>query len=68
MSLAQFQKPNLKNVDPSALALCKFLYDNELLKQRKGLINNSPVYFFRRKFNHLIFMKIKGKLENSHTF
>ncbi|KAF5135741.1 hypothetical protein DV495_000489 [Geotrichum candidum] len=41
--------PDLKNVDPTALSIAKFLRRHPLLKQREGIINEQRKDFFRVK-------------------
>jgi hypothetical protein len=41
--------PDLKNVDPTALSIAKFLRRHPLLKQREGIINEQRKDFFRGK-------------------
>lgn len=43
--------PDLKSVDPTALAIAKFLRSNSLLKQREGILNEQRYQFFRGSFD-----------------
>jgi hypothetical protein len=41
------QPPNLKEVDPKALAIADFLRHNNELKQRQAILNGKRQDFFR---------------------
>lgn len=47
MTSVQVGPPDLKTVDPSALAVAKFLRHHALLKQREGIMNEKRHQFFR---------------------
>lgn len=42
--------PDLKTVDPTMLAVAKFLHGNSILKQREGILNGRRYMFFKGKF------------------
>lgn len=45
------QPPNLKEVDPKALAIADFLRHNNELKQRQAILNGKRQDFFRGEYN-----------------
>lgn len=47
MTSVQIGPPDLTKVDPTALAVAKFLWRNPLLKQREGILGEKRQEFFR---------------------
>lgn len=47
MTSVQVGPPDLKTVDPTALAVAKFLRHHKELKQREGIMNEKRHQFFR---------------------
>ena len=60
MTSVQIGLPNLGNIDPTILAVAKFLRRSSILKQRKGIIYYKRQDFFRG--NTFIQLQLSSKL------